>query len=567
MKVSLCQDLRIEPFSRRGSYLGIRRMDAKAFMNEDRDGVFLRQYHGSRFYDPMVAELRLDGEIPETRWTVDQLLLFPPGKEEGESFVEVVFDGLEALRFRGRGVPLTLEFPTVGASSMYPSPYGGWEVNARRNRRKIQLTACRGTLEAETDWLGEESSVMRAAMGADKEEMEWELAFDFYQSTWVPRVFRPFSELRQEVREEFRTFVEAFPPVSPEWEEVRNRAAYVNWSAVVRPEGNFRREAMLMSKVFMSNVWSWDLAFNAMAHAVSHPQLAWDQMMLAADRQNEHGAFPDAQNDVHEHFNHCKPPVHGWAVSHMRERRPEFFTAPRIRETLSWMEPWCQWWLNHRMWEDRGLPYYLHGNDSGWDNSTFFRKGVPLLGPDLPSFLILQCRELAALHGLLNEAAEARRWNTEADALREKLLTELWDGQRFMALRMPEGEEMRENTLIEAMPLVLGKELPPPIREKTVQRLRRYLTSHGLATEHPDSEYYLANGYWRGPIWAPSTLLLVDGLRRGGEEALADDIRTRFLRMCRDSGFAENYDALTGKGNRDPAYTWTASVFLYLLHG
>ena len=34
--------------------------------------------------------------------------------------------------------------------------------------------------------------------------------------------------------------------------------------------------------------------------------------------------------------------------------------------------------------------------------------------------------------------------------------------------------------------------------------------------------------------------------------------------MTAASGFAENFDALTGKGLRDLAYTWTASVALVL---
>ena len=32
------------------------------------------------------------------------------------------------------------------------------------------------------------------------------------------------------------------------------------------------------------------------------------------------------------------------------------------------------------------------------------------------------------------------------------------------------------------------------------------------------------------------------------------------------SGMAENYDAITGDGLRDRAYTWTSSVFLILAH-
>ena len=87
------------------------------------------------------------------------------------------------------------------------------------------------------------------------------------------------------------------------------------------------------------------------------------------------------------------------------------------------------------------------------------------------------------------------------------------------------------------------------------------------ASEWPESPHYTPDGYWRGPIWAPSTYLIVDGLRRGGETALDDDIAQRFCRLCAQSGFAENFDALTGDPLRDKAYTWTSSVFLLLASG
>ena len=90
------------------------------------------------------------------------------------------------------------------------------------------------------------------------------------------------------------------------------------------------------------------------------------------------------------------------------------------------------------------------------------------------------------------------------------------------------------------------------------------MSSIWLATESPASPLYKNDGYWRGPIWAPSTLLLYDGLRACGRADLARRVAERFCRMCAKSGFAENYDALTGEGLRDRAYTWTASVFLVL---
>ena len=52
------------------------------------------------------------------------------------------------------------------------------------------------------------------------------------------------------------------------------------------------------------------------------------------------------------------------------------------------------------------------------------------------------------------------------------------------------------------------------------------------------------------------------GLRRCGEREFARDMARRFADMACRSGFAENFDALTGEGLRDRAYTWTASAFL-----
>jgi hypothetical protein len=46
--------------------------------------------------------------------------------------------------------------------------------------------------------------------------------------------------------------------------------------------------------------------------------------------------------------------------------------------------------------------------------------------------------------------------------------------------------------------------------------------------------------------------------------SLADEISTRFRTLCENSGFAENFDARTGEGLRDRAYTWTASSYLLL---
>ena len=144
------------------------------------------------------------------------------------------------------------------------------------------------------------------------------------------------------------------------------------------------------------------------------------------------------------------------------------------------------------------------------------------------------------------------------------MLSLLWTGERFAARIVGTGELRTSESLLEVMPIVLGAALPAQVRTALARQVRRHLSEHGPATETPGSPHYSPDGYWRGPIWAPSTILIEDGLRRAGQASLADEVSRRFRRLCEASGFAENFDAMTGAGQRDRAYTWTASSYLIL---
>ncbi len=65
-----------------------------------------------------------------------------------------------------------------------------------------------------------------------------------------------------------------------------------------------------------------------------------------------------------------------------------------------------------------------------------------------------------------------------------------------------------------------------------------------------------------GPIWAPTTLLIYDGLVAQRATELANKVARSFVNLCRYSGMSENFDALSGAGLRDPAFAWTSAVYL-----
>ena len=144
----------------------------------------------------------------------------------------------------------------------------------------------------------------------------------------------------------------------------------------------------------------------------------------------------------------------------------------------------------------------------------------------------------------------------------EALLSQLWDGESFVAQSPTSGRRSPTTSLLVTLPIVLGARLPEEIRAKLGLRIEQHLTPWGLATQLPGTQEYEDDGYWRGPIWAPSTALIEDGLRGAGFTDLADRVRERFLALCEQSGFAENFDAVSGDGLRDRAYTWTASTYL-----
>jgi glycogen debranching enzyme len=122
------------------------------------------------------------------------------------------------------------------------------------------------------------------------------------------------------------------------------------------------------------------------------------------------------------------------------------------------------------------------------------------------------------------------------------------------------------NSQIRFLPFVLGDRLPAEVRAVMSDDLDRsgLVTPYGLASESPASSAFEPDGYWRGAIWAPTNVLVVDGLRRSGLTAQADAIRHAFLGTVARSGVAENYDATDGRALRCPSYTWSAGAFWWL---
>ena len=482
--------------------------------------------------------------------------------------IDLVFESPDTVRIRGVGLDLDIESAVETLTSfhgnyLYRDPVDqAYVFTSYETGRRYRVTALSGALRASGD---QALGTAERAVTTVGEGRPWELAIEEYEASRAPyRLTGDFEQVAQSAVSAFRAFADRIAPWRTEHTPAAELAAYVLWSATVRPSGFLGRPAVLMSKHWMDKVWSWDHCFNALALARGNPDLAWDQFQIVFDHQDPGGALPDSIAHSGVLYNYVKPPIHGWALGLLRERLPASPPGSELVRIYRQLELWTEYWLDHRRAPRSELAHYQHGNDSGWDNATVFDRRRLVQSADLAAFLILQMRELANLATLVGEPDAARHWTDRAERMLAAMIAELWDGGRFAARAVGDGASQPTSSLLDLMPIVLGDLLPAAIHTALARRIREHLTDHGLATELTSSPHYRADGYWRGPVWAPSTVLIENGLRRAGHTALADEVSHRFRTLCENHGFAENFDALTGVGQRDRAYTWTASCYLLL---
>ncbi|MDR1711685.1 MAG: hypothetical protein LBR58_07530 [Propionibacteriaceae bacterium] len=527
-----------QPYSIAGSYLALGYLDERRVSEH----VVLRSVQGDSLATTLLTIKPAAPSAERAAFTPEGGVAIPTA----DGRINARFTSTRRLEVAG-DVGYSLDLRSSGAYDAVVSPAPGmWEVLRYSASVHLQIRVLAGVAELWADFDGARhtAACLNAAPGTVLEVRSVQDS--------------PLAAPDAPPLMDFADWLALAPPAAERFAPTRELAAYVTWSAMVAPSGLVRRPSMFMSKNWMTNVWSWDHCFNALALAGS-PELAWGQFMTAFDHQGPAGNLQDSFNDATATYCFTKPPVHGWTLAALWDKG--VVTDARLAEVYGPLSAWTNWWLTERTAPGRTLPHYLHGNDSGWDNSTVFIGGKPVESPDLAALLVIQLEVLARIAG---ELGRESTWAERAEDLLRSLLA-TWDGTRFVAHDVS-GKPIEHRSLLEFVTLVLGHRLPDEIRNTLIGRLatQGHLTEHGLATEPPDSPLYVPDGYWRGPIWAPSTYLILDSLRACGASALAKQIAESFCSLVAGAGMAENFDALTGAGLRDRAYTWTASVFLLL---
>lgn len=555
------------PFSTRGSYMAFSYLNGEYRGEKIEKGLYFRSVHGAAetSFIARIYPVHKGEEIPYSYEACPWEIRIKT--EYGEA--GITFADADTIVIQGN-VPLCFDFMSRGKMFTFAQPWKSGDrdfylVNAflqncrymfREEKRKIDLKQLWKVSGAEFCFL---------TLGNNGEEYTASVEENYDDWKDKKREYL-YHEVRDTSKKAFEDFCSSMPRVPEEFKEAAGIAAYVDWSGMVKPCGILKRESMFMSKNWMCNVWSWDHCFNAMALAYHNHKEAWEQFMVMFDFQTETGRIPDSVNDVKIVNNYCKPPIHGWTFRKLEEIMD--ISEAQRKEAYKKISRWTNWWLNCRDENQDGLCEYTHGNDSGWDNATAFSLLPPVTSPDLAGFLVLQMDVLSETAKRLGYHEEADSWKERADQMLKTMLKVLFPENQPRVLAGFEMEEVNSDSLLLYLPIVLGDRLPGEVRKNLAETIKgtKFNTEYGLATESPSSEAYEADGYWRGPVWAPSTMLILDGMMKCGETEYVQEMTRRFCGMVQKSGCAENFDALTGEGLRDRAYTWTASAMLVMAH-
>jgi hypothetical protein len=374
------------------------------------------------------------------------------------------------------------------------------------------------------------------------------------------------------IRRDWEGFRARMPRVPP-GRTAQAEAAWWNlWSLYAPADTCWPTPAVLAAKVDMNALWPWDHCFPAMALGLTDLQAGLDQFLLPFLLAGEDGSPPDETAPDATYRGVTKPPIHGWVLGRLMDRHA--LSRAQMEAVYPRLAKWTEFWFRYRDKDGDGIPEYggeHPGWESGWDNASAFGPdpATPLESPDLQAYLVLQMRTLARLAAAMDRPAEAREWERRAKAHLDLLLDRFWKDGRFLVRWAGRARpEPAPTSLLPLMPLVLGDLLPPEVFKALASDLeRRFLTPWGPATEDPSSALYRPDGYWLGPVWAPTAYLLADGLRRGGRKDLAYAIARRFCDLVAHAGGCyENYDALSGKGLRCRGFAWTSAVEILFLN-
>lgn len=484
--------------------------------------------------------------------------------------IRCCFAESDMLYIKGeKGLSLRVRKDYVAHEMMKPRGEKAWESMNNWRGCCLLLNPLTGSIDMNAPWDLEKMTtpVVEGFIQPD-ENGNFLLAVDESEFSTRPRDSYPsYEEALSDANADWEAFLSGIPHFSKALDERRIEAAYILYSHIVNPAGRIRRPMMYMFSNFCGS--QWQLSHHAVA---LHRNLgmAMNFMMLPLDEASPQGQLPDFYDDSYGCFQSIKPPVQGWALNYIMRFHDlsKEMDAADLQYLYQGLANWGNWFMKYRDDDRDGIPQYEHGDDAGLDDNSVFKYAPIMETPDLCAYLGLLFETLGDIAGLLNrEPAESEAWYARSREIIDRMVSTFWKDGRFVALVNGTHEEVRTDSILYYMPLVLGKRLPQEIISKMAADLSEegdWLTNYGLASEKLMSENFRLGGSCCGGIWAPVNLMILYGLYDAGEEKLAKKIALRYCTAIKDGSFAMVMDPFSGSRGAGLSGSWPATAYIAL---
>lgn len=525
-------DLRSVQFSRRGSFICIPEND------EDRC-LYLSVTRSPEMWAQRLHLIRTAPVLGNTELPYEYDVT--PGMltvRTCAGFIDYCFDGDGRLHIRGDRIVLRLEADLLPGESCVPGENGVWKASFD-TVGNLFFIPVRGVLRYRTCTADGRSLKNGFILECVPDgNSVFETVIENGTGSIPPAArYMSFEDCVKDAEKDFESFAGRFPQLPEAFRDQAGLAAWVIWIHTLGPSGLLRNPVVYMTRSQWVRAFSWQQSFHAMA-ACRDIREAWKLLLTVFDYADRCGQLPDSISDIGGTWRVTKPALQGLAILCLTEKHSlSGLPVEAVSDLYTRLSRTARWWLSFRDRNNSGLPQYFHADESPGEFCSVFRKGVPLYAADIAAFVALTAEACGKLAGHLGKTDDEQDWFNVSHEIIRKMISMLWDGERFQARLVSTGEIVESRCILQFLPVMLGTRLPREILEKMLSRLtdeREYLTPSGLVVENLCDD--TGDGIPMGTTVYLNTLFAV-ALKFAGEEAIARDIAGRALKLLTDRGF------------------------------
>jgi len=242
-----------------------------------------------------------------------------------------------------------------------------------------------------------------------------------------------------------------------------------------------------------------------------------------------------------------------------------------LREIYTPLTRWNAWWFSQSKHGFNGLAQYNHPYSSGLDDNPLWDDGMPVVSPDLNTYLYIQMKALTQIAKELDLETEAANWEERSEFLLQKMIRELWNENTGLFHALRNGRPVKVTTPFNLYPLWTGQ-LPEKIINRLLEHLQNpeeFWSEVMLPTVARNDPNHEPETMWRGPVWANINYFFIEALTIIGLHDIAQKLRDITLNILMNAnGIYEYYHAQTGQPPvaAAPMFSWTAAVFIDLVN-